>query len=142
MGNLPTHLHLALTRGGGASWANAHWQVRIILLRKDYFMNKDHKEALRITKKELCKKGNDSKIVAMELLFIIPNERDQSNKELTKVASNWFPVLSPSSNVCWFCSLYMVHIKHNGIIFQIYDKWLPIQFLQPNISSINFSDKT
>lgn len=51
-------------------------------------MNKDHKEALRITKKELCKKGNDSKIVAMELLFIIPNERDQSNKELTKVASN------------------------------------------------------
>lgn len=56
MGNLPTHLHLALTRGGDASWANAHWQVRIILLRKDYFMNKDHKEALRITKKELCKK--------------------------------------------------------------------------------------
>lgn len=49
--------------------------------------------------KIIYKKDKDSINIGMELLVVKPLARDQSNKEPTKVVSNWFLVLLTSSKV-------------------------------------------
>ena len=57
-----------------------------------------------------------------EMVWVNPHARDQSNKEPLYKANNWVPVVFGSSNIWRFCSLQIVHIKHSGTKFQMFDE--------------------
>lgn len=57
-----------------------------------------------------------------------PHALDKSNKEpQNKAATNGVPAISVFLKVGWFHFCQTVHIIHNGIKFQKFDKCLPDQ---------------
>ena len=64
-----------------------------------------------------------------------PHILDQSNKEVTKVPRSWSGELDKSSKVLKFLSRHTVHMRHNGIKFQMWEWCLPNQLCHPNSKS-------
>ena len=73
-------------------------------LRKTTSCIIDMKEP-KALQRECTRRYNNSKNVAIESLFVKPNVRDQSNKELAKFANNLFLLLFALLNVCRLHSL-------------------------------------
>lgn len=68
--------------------------------------------------KIIYKKDKDSINIGMELLVVKPLAQDQSNKEPTKVISNWFLVLLTSSKDVYWAPI--IPIEHNRTKFQTF----------------------